>query len=149
MNNRKRSNLVRVYRFDLKIELEESIDEKIKKFVRDILEEEFNKRDYEIAVVLSSNNYIKKLNKQYLEHNYPTDILCFPYSRGEKLVSDIIISVEKAKTQAEIYNNSFEGEIFFLVSHGILHLLGWDDSTPEKRKKMWTRQKELLKKFVP
>jgi len=148
MSSRKKSSFVRVYRFDLNIELEKLIDEKIKKFVRDILEKEFNKKNYEIAVVLTSNNYIKKLNKQYLEHNYPTDILCFPYSRGERVVSDIIISVEKAKDQAKIYNNNLEREIFFLISHGILHLLGWDDSNPGKRKKMWKKQKELLNKFV-
>lgn len=148
MNSRKRNSIVRVHRFNLNINLPQSIDKEIQEFVQNVLEKEFKQTNYEIAIVLTSNNYIKELNKQYLGHNYPTDVLCFPYSKSRKLSADIIISVEKAKTQAKFYNNVFEKELFFIVAHGILHLLGWDDSDYNQRKKMWAKQKELLNKLV-
>ncbi len=149
MSKKNKNSVVNVYRVDLNIEIDRGIDKKIKDFVRDVFEKEFKRTDYEIAVVFTSNNYIRRLNKRYLEHDWATDVLCFPYSKGKRLVSDIIISVEKAKSQAKFYNSVVEKEIFFLVAHGILHLLGWNDSGELQRKKMWAKQKELLNRFLP
>ncbi|MEW6042131.1 MAG: rRNA maturation RNase YbeY, partial [Elusimicrobiota bacterium] len=83
----------------------------------------------------------------YLNKNYPTDILTFPYSTGRNINADIFISLDRALSQSKEYNHSFKQEILFLVLHGVLHLTGWDDSDERLRQKMLSRQEELLRKI--
>lgn len=103
-----------------------------------------------LSLVLVSNAQIKKLNKQWMDKDYATDVLSFPLSLEappEPLpweVGELVISVEKALSQAQEFGHSFEREFAFLFVHGFLHILGFDHMEPEEEKEMFGRQKQIL-----
>lgn len=93
---------------------------------------------------------IHQLNRTYLGKDHPTDVLAFPQDEEEpadgnvRLLGDVVVSVETAKRQADIREKRLEDEVDLLVAHGILHLLGHDDSTPEEAERMNARIAEVL-----
>ena len=117
----------------------------IKQCVKFTLQQEKFKNKTELSIILCSDKEIKKLNKQYLNKNRTTDVLCFSYSIKPVLNADIFISLESAFYQSNIYAWDFINEIIFLVIHGILHSLGWNDNTEKKRKKMLQKQYQIMK----
>lgn len=103
-------------------------------------------QDKEVAISFVGNDQIQELNKQFRDKDRPTDVLSFPLDEEEAL-GDIIISIPKAKEQAEDYNHSFERELGFLAVHGFLHLIGYDHETEEEEKEMFARQDQILEDF--
>ncbi|MBM7623159.1 rRNA maturation RNase YbeY [Sporohalobacter salinus] len=99
----------------------------------------------EVSIALVDNEYIKELNAKYRELDEPTDVLSFPLN-GEML-GDIIISLERAKSQANNYNHSLDREVGFLIVHGMLHLLGYDHKEEEAKKEMRKKEEEVLNKL--
>lgn len=92
-----------------------------------------------------SSDQIIDINKEYLNHNYSTDIITFNYSgSNKKLDGEIFISVDDAKKNAREFDNSIKEELLRLVIHGILHLLGYDDIKAGDRKKMKELENRLL-----
>ncbi len=83
----------------------------------------------QIAYIFCSDAYLLELNRQYLSHDYFTDILTFPYHEDPQqgLWSDIFISIDRIKENAKTYQKPFEEELHRVMIHGILHLLGYDD----------------------
>lgn len=150
MKRQKQKNRVHLYYVDLdrvSIKLDEKIYPDIKNVVHRAFQEERKNSSYEISVIITSDDYIARLNREYLDRDQVTDVLCFPYSTGKHYASDIFISVERANEQAKGLRHSVEDEIIFLVSHGLLHLFGWKDDTERNRKKMWLRQEQLLERL--
>ncbi|MGA7837891.1 MAG: rRNA maturation RNase YbeY [Ignavibacteriaceae bacterium] len=95
-----------------------------------------------------SSDQIITINKEYLNHNYSTDIITFNYSGSKKnLDGEIFISIDDAKVNAKAYNNSLKEELLRLVIHGILHLLGYDDIKKSDFKKMKELENSLLNKY--
>ncbi|MFO1443419.1 rRNA maturation RNase YbeY [Bacillus sp. Bva_UNVM-123] len=113
----------------------------------------------EISLTFVDNHKIREINKEYRNKDSATDVISFAMEEmgeGEmaivgvempRVLGDIIISVEKAKEQAEEYGHSFMRELGFLAVHGFLHLLGYDHMTPEDEKEMFSRQKDILDAF--
>lgn len=92
-----------------------------------------------------SSDQIININKEYLNHNYSTDIITFNYSGSiESLDGEIFISVDDAKKNAREFDNSLKEELLRLVIHGILHMLGYDDIKAGDRKKMKELENKLL-----
>ena len=88
---------------------------------------------------------ILELNKTHLNHNYFTDIITFNYSGDQKLLDgELLISVDDAWENAKKYKVSVNEEIFRLVIHGILHLIGYDDTSASKKRKMKLMENKLL-----
>jgi probable rRNA maturation factor len=106
----------------------------------------------EISITFVDNKEIRNLNKTYRKIDKATDVLSFPFDNSfnlpVKVLGDVIISLEKARSQAEEYGHSFDREIAFLLVHGILHLLGYDHQSPEEEEKMFSLQKEILNGFA-
>ncbi|MCL2351823.1 MAG: rRNA maturation RNase YbeY [Firmicutes bacterium] len=108
----------------------------------------------EVCVMLVTNEAIKNLNARYRGADAETDVLSFPqYGPGEapaggapRAYGDIVISLEKALSQAREYGHSPERETGFLAAHGMLHLMGYDHMTPGDEKIMFDRQEEILSK---
>jgi probable rRNA maturation factor len=90
----------------------------------------------ELSVALVGNAEIRKLNAKYRKKNYPTDVLSFPVEQrletGERLLGDVIISIEKAKQQAKERRRTLDNEMATLLIHGVLHLLGYDHERSRK-----------------
>ncbi|MEM6343196.1 MAG: rRNA maturation RNase YbeY [Bacteroidota bacterium] len=93
---------------------------------------------HELNYIFCSDEYLLGLNKQYLAHDYYTDILTFPYEHPEEtgLWSDIYISIDRVRENAQSFQSNFEDELHRVMAHGVLHLLGFDDhgeAEPEMR----------------
>ncbi len=108
--------------------------------------------DHELSIVLVDDAAITKLNHQYFGRNRPTNVIAFPMNvKGAsppslRLLGDIVISTETAKRQAWEARGRAEDEIFFLLIHGILHLLGYDHEGPvAERIKMERKEQELFR----
>lgn len=109
--------------------------------------------DCEINLILCSDKFIEKLNRNYRNINNPTDVLSFQINEfnqesGRTMLGEIIISLEKTKQQSEQYSVSFINELFRLFVHGILHLTGVTHETPDKLKIMNRKTDAILKKIL-
>ena len=105
----------------------------------------------EFNIIIVDNEYIHKLNKEHRGIDRETDVITFALEDYEdvtyddyRLLGDIYISIDKAKSQAEEYGHSFLRELSFLAVHGFLHLLGYDHMNEEDEKIMFTRQEKIL-----
>ena len=94
-----------------------------------------------LNIIFCSDNYILEINQNYLNHDYFTDIITFDYCEGNILSGDLFISVDSVRDNAVFYGASdFDEELDRVIVHGILHLAGYDDHSPEDQKTM--REKE-------
>ena len=108
----------------------------------------------EISVTIVDNEEIRKINNKFRNIDRATDVLSFPLidfdnedlpNDGSKIyLGDIIISIERAKEQANEYGHSLDREVGFLTAHSMLHLLGYDHMVPEEEKVMFAKQEEIL-----
>lgn len=113
----------------------------------------------EVSVTFVTNDRIREINREYRDKDAVTDVISFALEEigeGEvelvgadipRILGDIIISIAKAKEQAEEYGHSFMREFGFLAVHGFLHLLGYDHMTEEDEREMFTLQKEILDEY--
>ncbi len=103
----------------------------------------------DVSVVLTDDDQLHELNRDYLGVDAPTDVLSFPASEtdpetGEAYLGDILISVPRAEVQAQAAGHPIEAEVQLLVVHGTLHLLGHDHAEPDEKAKMWKAQAKIL-----
>ncbi|GMU84803.1 MAG: hypothetical protein AMXMBFR48_00450 [Ignavibacteriales bacterium] len=104
----------------------------------------------ELTFSLVDDNTIYEINREYLKHDYPTDIITFNYSEKNQIFIDgeVLISYETALLNAKKYDVTLENEITRLIIHGVLHLLGFDDTTPSKKRVMKNKENALLKQIL-
>ena len=103
---------------------------------------------YEISLLITNDETIHLLNKEYRQKDKPTDVLSFPME-DEAMLGDIVISLDTAKNQALERDINVDREVAFLFIHGLLHLLGYDHETSvEDEKEMFALQEEILKKLI-
>jgi probable rRNA maturation factor len=104
----------------------------------------------ELSLLFTDDAYIKRLNCKFLNVDDKTDVLAFPMREGEGLsktspiLGDVVISVETAKRQAKKRKSPVKNEVCLYLVHGILHLLGYDDTDRVNKKKMKDKEKELI-----
>jgi len=106
-----------------------------------------NKKEGEINYIFCDDEYLLKLNIEYLNHDTLTDIISFDYSVGNELNGDIFISVERVKENANDFEVSFEEELKRVLVHGILHYCGFKDKSPEDEAQMRSKEEEKIKIF--
>lgn len=114
------------------------------------------KNELSITITSLEINFVSReeiigVNREYLGHNYPTDIITFNYSgNNNNIEGEIIISIDEARENSKKYRVSFYEEICRLVIHGILHLIGYDDITTKKKRIMKSEENKLLNiyKFI-
>lgn len=105
------------------------------------------KKTGDIAYIFCSDERILEINKQYLQHDYYTDIITFDYSEDNIISGDIFISIDTVKSNSLDFGSDFETELLRVIIHGILHLCGQDDKSPELRMEMTRKENEALAKF--
>ena len=105
--------------------------------------------DFEISLAFVDNETIHVLNKRYLDHDEPTDVLSFPLSdpSAKKLSGELVIGVEVAKDRAEEMGHAVDAELALYVIHGLLHLCGYDDKKPDREIEMRGRERHWLAHF--
>lgn len=152
--------------YETQIQLKVDYEPLIQQVVNAAMDYEACPYEAEVNVLLTDNEEIHKLNREYREIDAPTDVLSFPAvdyetpadfdaleeaamdyfnpDTGELMLGDIVISVEKVMAQAEEYGHTKERELGFLVAHSMLHLFGYDHMEDEERAVMEQKQREIL-----
>ena len=105
----------------------------------------------EISITFASDQFVRKLNKQYRGIDRPTDVVAFSMQEGEwaeiqpQILGDVVISVDTASRQAQEMGNDLNQELTILLVHGILHLAGYDHMQKEDAQKMRAMERTILK----
>lgn len=138
--------------FEIFNETNENIEEiKDIKKVLNVAIKKLKLKNIEFNVIITNNEFIHELNRKYRNIDRETDVISFALEDDnifpeieEKVLGDIYISIDKAKSQAVEYGHSFKREICFLAVHGFLHLNGYDHMEKEEEKIMFGLQEEIL-----
>ena len=125
--------------FDLKGKL------KNKKWIKTIVEQEGQKTG-DINIIFCSDEYLLEVNKQYLNHDYYTDIITFNY-KTEKVNGDLFISIDRVAENAEKQNVPRGTEMQRVIIHGVLHLLGYNDKSPKEEKEIREKEDKAIEIF--
>ncbi len=104
----------------------------------------YGKRVGEVAYVFCSDEKILEVNRQYLQHDYYTDIITFDYTRGDVIGGDLFISLDTVRSNAELFAKPYDEELHRVVIHGILHLCGINDKGPGEREVMEEAENRAL-----
>ncbi|HRZ31161.1 MAG TPA: rRNA maturation RNase YbeY [Flavobacterium sp.] len=115
-------------------------------WIAKIIESE-NRLEGEINYIFCDDDYLHKINLQYLNHDTLTDIISFDYSEGNFLQGDIFISIERVQDNATDFNISLLDELKRVMAHGILHYCGYKDKSAEEKKIMRQKEEEKMKMF--
>lgn len=116
----------------------------LKKWIKRVVEEQYGKKLGDLSYMFCSDAKILEVNKQYLQHDYYTDIITFDYCEGEVVSGDMFISVETVGSNAEEYKETFERELHRVIIHGVLHLCGLKDKSEADSKKMRAAEERAL-----
>ncbi|MCH5245526.1 MAG: rRNA maturation RNase YbeY [Muribaculaceae bacterium] len=100
-----------------------------------------------ITYIFCDDSEILKVNREFLQHDYYTDIITFDYTRGRLISGDIFVSLDTVASNAESLNQPYETELLRVIAHGVLHLCGIDDKGPGEREIMERHENEALKLF--
>lgn len=115
-------------------------------WLSNVIESE-KKKEGEINYIFCDDEYLHKINLEYLNHDTLTDIISFDYTMGNELNGDIFISVERVKDNALDFNVAFEEELRRVLVHGLLHYCGYKDKSKEDELKMRAKEDEKLAMF--
>lgn len=118
----------------------------VARVVRAILRSERRSRA-SVAVVFIDSRRSRSLNRRYLGHDWVTDVLSFPLAPAPAIEGEVYVNLDRARTQADQLGLQYGNEVLRLVVHGMLHLLGYDDRGPVRRRKMHDRQEVLVRRF--
>lgn len=106
----------------------------------------------ELTIVVTGEAELRRLNREYLGHDYATDVLSFPSDdrdpeTGGRYWGDIVLSLPRARAQAKAGGHSLLAEVRLLIVHGVLHLMGYDHAKPKDKARMWAAQAEILRQL--
>jgi len=106
-----------------------------------------NKKEGDINYIFCDDDYLHKINLEYLQHDTLTDIISFDYSVGSELHGDIFVSIERVKDNAQDFDVSFEEELKRVLVHGILHYCGYKDKLEADEQLMRSKENEKIAMF--
>lgn len=101
----------------------------------------------EISYIFCDDEYLLKVNQEYLDHDYYTDIITFDYREENTISGDLFISITRVADNAVELGFTFEEELFRVMAHGVLHICGYGDKTEEEEKVMRAKEDYYLEKF--
>jgi rRNA maturation RNase YbeY len=102
---------------------------------------------HELNYIFCDDDYLLKINQDYLQHDYLTDIITFDYVSGKNVSGDLYISIDRVKENAKEFNVSFDNELKRVMIHGVLHLMGYSDKTEAATVEMRAKEEEKIKLF--
>lgn len=104
----------------------------------------YGKKVGEIAYIFVDDEEILRVNREYLQHDYYTDIITFDYTEGDTISGDLFISLDTVRTNAEQFDKPYDEELHRVIIHGILHLCGINDKGPGEREIMEAAEDKAL-----
>ncbi|MFP3596516.1 rRNA maturation RNase YbeY [Chryseobacterium sp. SIMBA_029] len=126
--------------------LPESVSADYKKWLEDIILSE-EKKLGEINYIFCDDEYLLKINQDYLQHDYYTDIITFDYVKGKTISGEIFVSLQRISDNASTLSKNYEEELRRVLAHGILHLSGYKDKSEEEEKEMRRKEDFYLDQF--
>lgn len=144
---------------DLSVEIdgydEITNEEKLKKYIWEVIHDEYEpEKPVYVSLYITDNESIQEINKNYRGKDMPTDVISFAYHETDDFnigpydtLGDIVISLERVEEQSKEYGHSLEREFFYVLTHGLLHLLGYDHIEDRDKVEMRAREEEILNKF--
>jgi rRNA maturation RNase YbeY len=127
--------------------LPESVNTDYKAWLEEIIFSE-EKKPGEINYIFCDDDYLLKVNQDYLQHDYYTDIITFDYVRGRTISGEIFVSLQRISDNAATLSKNYEEELRRVLAHGILHLCGYKDKTEEEEKQMREKEDHYLAKYL-
>jgi probable rRNA maturation factor len=116
------------------------------KIIREIIEKK-EMISGDLSFIITNNENLKEINVEFLEHDYYTDVITFNYNNEKVINGEVYISLERVRENALNYNVSLENELFRVLIHGVLHLVGFDDSN-EKNKNEMRKMEDFWLKII-
>ncbi len=126
------------------VEKQDILEIELVKRIKFLIKNE-GKRNGELAIIFCSDNYLLNVNIEFLNHNYYTDIITFNYCENSIISGDLFISIERVKENASKFNTTFKHELYRVIFHGILHLIGYNDKTEDEKILMRSKEDFYLK----
>lgn len=133
--------MIRYFTEDIKFEFKSKVFNN--KWLRLVAQSEIRKIG-DINIIFCSDNYILDVNMRYLQHDYFTDIITFDYCEKNVLSGDLFISIDSVRENSVFYGTDFKDELNRVMVHGLLHLIGYDDHTPEDINMMRSKENYYL-----
>lgn len=134
------SSEINFYSEDIDFNLDQP--ERFVQWIQSAIKQE-EKSLFSLSFIFCSDNYLHELNIQYLQHDTLTDVITFPYS-DDPIEGDIYISIDRISENAQQFGAEFQEELSRIMIHGTLHLIGYDDKTPEEKEKMTEMENKYL-----
>lgn len=135
-------NMIQFFFEDIdKIEIEANLSNRLE----DIILSE-GKKPGEINYIFCDDEYLLQVNREYLKHDYYTDVITFDYVKGKTISGDIFVSLPRIFDNAETLSKDFESEFFRVLAHGVLHLCGYKDKTDQEIAEMRSKEDYYLNK---
>lgn len=106
-----------------------------------------NRKTGRINIIFTDNKEIFSLNAQYLNHHYYTDVIAFYYSKSGPVEGDIFISLDKVDENSKTYNAGFENELIRVIVHGLLHLIGYTDTSEQEKERMHHLEDQYIEHY--
>ncbi|RZN84482.1 MAG: rRNA maturation RNase YbeY [Winogradskyella sp.] len=131
------------YEIDFKLDKEVETS----KWISDLIIEE-NYKEGEINYIFCSDEYLHKINLDFLNHDTLTDIISFDYSVGKELHGDIYVSIERVRDNSKDFGTTFSNELARVMAHGVLHYCGYKDKSDEESKLMRSKENHYLSKRI-
>ena len=125
------------------IELPDIDQTKVREWIKKVAAN-YGKRVGEIAYFFCNDEKILAVNREYLQHDYYTDIITFDYCQGNRLSGDLFISLDTVRSNAEMLGNNYNSELHRVIIHGVLHLCGINDKGPGEREMMEAAEDKAL-----
>jgi rRNA maturation RNase YbeY len=119
---------------------------KIIRWIGNVLAGEKKKTGH-LCYIFVSDERIRELNRQYLQHDYFTDIITFDNSKKDIVAGEMYIGIDVVRSNATIYGTSFNNELLRVMVHGVLHLCGYNDKTDDEQALMRTRENKYIDLF--
>lgn len=132
--------------FNYEIEFELQNEAKYEEWIAEVIDSE-DKSEGEVNYIFCDDEYLHKMNVEFLDHDTLTDVISFDYTMGSLISGDIFISVERVRDNAADFNVDFDDELRRVMAHGILHYCGYKDKTEEDSQLMRSKEDEKIALF--
>jgi rRNA maturation RNase YbeY len=132
------------FNYETEFKLEDELQ--FQSWISNAIEEE-NCNEGDLNYIFCDDNYLHKINVEYLNHDTLTDIISFDYSVGKELHGDIFISIERVADNAKDFEVAFEKELQRVMIHGVLHYCGYKDKTDSEKAIMRSKEEHYMHKF--